>query len=167
MNNPDNLNRYAYVIHAATYLNENCQTAKKRCLYFNREMYNFLGFLSHTNHFVCQDNICNINQQSNVWLLCNPTEISSLHEYNDPNVFTKQGSDEHLLQAHQARVNPANMHDALGLSSLNNQKKHYVNKFTSENIANETSLDFAPGCLTDYQRKVRYISSHVFVCTVY
>ena len=70
MNNPDKLNRYAYVIHAATYLNENCQTAKKRCLYFKREMCNFLGFLSGTNQFVCQDNICNINQQSNVWLLC-------------------------------------------------------------------------------------------------
>ena len=113
-------------------------------------MCNFLGFLSGTNQFVCKDNICNINQQSNVWLLCNPTEISSLHEYNDQNVFTKQGSNEHLMRAHQARVNSANMHDALGLSSLNNQKKHYVNKFTSEDISNDTSLDFAAGCLTDY-----------------
>ena len=47
-----------------------------------------------------------------------------------------------------------NMHDALGLSSLNNQKQYYISKFTSENIYNETSLDIAAGCLTDYQWKV-------------
>ena len=60
-----------------------CTSMEKVC--------NFLGFLSGTNQFVCQDNICNINQQSNVWLLLNLTEISSLHEYDDQNVYYQTG----------------------------------------------------------------------------
>ena len=154
-NNPDNVNRYVYVINAATYLNDNCQTAKKRCLYFNREMCHLLGLLCGTKQFTCQENICNLTEQSNVWLLRKTLDIQDLQKYNNKNLFTRKESEEHLLKYTQARVNSTNMFDALGLSSLNNQRQHYSNKFSMENIYSGTKFESTPGALTDYQWKVR------------
>ena len=154
-NNPDNVNRYLYVINAATYLSDNCQTAKKRCLYFNREMCHLLGLLCGTKQFICQENICNLTEQSNVWLLQKTLDIQDLQKYDNKNLFTRKGSEEHLLKYTQARVNSTNMFDALGLSSLNNQGQHYSNKFSMENIYSGTKFESTPGALTDYQWKVR------------
>ena len=71
------------------------------------------------------------------------------------NLFTRKGSEEHLLKYTQGRVNSTNMFDALGLSSLNNQGQHYSNKFSMENIYSGTKFESTPGALTDYQWKVR------------
>ena len=154
-NNPDNVNRYVYVINAASYLSDNCQTANKRCLYFNREMSHLLGLVSGRNQFICQGNMCNISEQSNVWLLWKPSNIPDLEHYENRTLFTIKGSDEHLFKSSQARINSTNMFDALGLSSLSNQRQHYSNKFARENIDSEMKLDRKPGALTDYQWKVR------------
>ena len=71
------------------------------------------------------------------------------------NLFTRKGSEEHLLKSTQARVNSRNMFDALGLSSLNNQRQHYSNKFSMENIYSGTNFESTLEALTDYQWKVR------------
>ena len=96
-----------------------------------------------------------MSEQSNVWLLQKPSNIPDLEQYENRTLFTRKGSDEHLLKSSQARVNSTNMFDTLGLSSLRNQRQHYSNKFARENIDSQTKLDNKLGALTDYQWKVR------------
>ena len=117
-------------------------------------MCHLLGLLCGTKQFICQENICNLTEQSNVWLLWKTLDIQDLQKYNNKNLFTRKGSEEHLLKYTQARVS-TNMFDALGLSSLNNQRQHYSNKFSMENISSGTKFESTPGALTDYQWKVR------------
>ena len=85
------LNRYVCVIYAASYLSDNCQAAKRRCLYFKREMCHLLGLVSGRNQFICQGNVCNMSEQSNVWLLQKPSNIPDLEQYENRTLFTRKG----------------------------------------------------------------------------
>ena len=129
MENPKYKDKHQYTIQGAQYLADNCRAIIRRALNVNRELCEILAYINKTHELFNSTRIIHFHEQPNLKILIEPHDIRDFFEENDNTVYVKQRTDIWERIRKMCSVTGSTMHNALGLSTLQDQKNHYKMKF--------------------------------------
>ena len=132
MENPKYKDKHQYTIQGAQYLANNCRAIIRRALNVNRELCEILAYINKTHELFNSTRIIHFHEQPNLKILMEPHDIRDFFEENDDTVYVKQTTDIWERIHKMCSVTGSTMHNALGLSTLQDQKNHYEMKFSGK-----------------------------------
>ena len=129
LQNPKYKHKHKYTIQHAQYLADNCRSVIQRCLNVNKQLCEKCAEINRSSHFFKNNSPIEISDQGNMRILLAPDEISDFFHGCDNTVFVKQRTEIWHKIHDMCAVTGSTMHNALGLGTLIEQKKHYDEKF--------------------------------------
>ncbi len=124
-NNPDNQNKYNYILASTKYTEANCRVLIKRALSLNKDICIACAALNGCSNFISTSCNVKLDKQSNYFGLLNPDQVPDIVQIPGNEVYVKQRSPLWHELRNKALVTGSTCNAALGLNTLIAQKEHY------------------------------------------